>query len=298
MESETLKKQHCLSGETLNLVIDGLYELSPEELAHLQSCEGCRLRYEELKQVDQLLSQSWSIPMDKFDPEAIRRNVANAIAKDNRQRLVLHRKWVAAAASIVLVLGSLVALNPNNSFDFVAPAQDSDSVNIADNSNNAIQYPYQASKPYDVSLNQVQSGPQSVSLQIDKLVPIELTGHNSFMAYLKDAIGVATNSLYDIPDMVEQVWAVDNIEVAAMQLDNMLEILNLNNGQVVWGYNSQGGLTVECDITQGELMQILRNAELLNWDLLTALGPQPENTILPSREFVPVTYTMRIVGTE
>ncbi len=288
-------KHHCLSNETLNAALDGMHEFSPAEAEHLESCEGCSLRMNELRRLDSVLTNHWQLPMDKFDAEKIRRHVSVAIANDNRRKLSVRRHYLAWAASFLLVFTSFFVLRSG-----YEPQPDQSPVMLTANNMSAKntvdvdKYPFYPASGKQ-NLLAVQSA-QSGSLPLDRLIPVDSSGrNNAIMSYLKDFMHTSSSKLVRIAPQVSQVWTVDNLAVAAIQFERLLDILNLNNGQVMWSYDQNGNLVAQCNITKGELMQLVRSAQFLNWALVSSGSPQPENVILPATEYEPVQYTMHII---
>ncbi len=281
-------QQKCLSSEVLNEVIDGVYQLSAIEIDHLHACEGCSLRLQELEKVDSLLKNQWEIPMAQFDQAKIVAQFNSAISESKRRnKLVTMYVGIAASFLFVCYIGYFLY---SNSWLYYTPEPVLNLTNptLAKKATTN-SYPYYSSNYQNVVL-------QSPSrLQLDRLVPMDSDSQYSLVEQLKKTINNSVNVITQIDPKVEHVWLVDNIEIAITQLDSTLEMLNLNNGQSVWKYDHNGNLVAALNLPKGELLQLVKVATEMQWDLLSSQAPQPESIILPVREADKVVYSMQVI---
>lgn len=112
-----------LEFEDISVIADGV-EASAESSAHLERCDECR---ERLRKVRELLVVAQTLPRDIAPPPevwtALRERVARKPRPVSSPRRWMSPKWVAAAAAVVLLAGSVVMLPPNRgkSMKVIAP---------------------------------------------------------------------------------------------------------------------------------------------------------------------------------
>lgn len=102
-----------LQFDDISTIADGA-EPAAEGRVHLDRCAECR---ETLRKVRELVSVAQALPRDVAPPAEVWSAVRLRVAGTSRDRSTPRRRvsvaWVAAAAAVVLVAGSLVMLPPS-----------------------------------------------------------------------------------------------------------------------------------------------------------------------------------------
>ncbi len=290
------EKKYCLNDELFNLALDGEYELTGENLAHLDSCEACRQRYSELRRLHLLLSDYWEIPTKEFSTAFIRFNVHRKLAEEKRNSFIRNIRPLGIAAGALIAAGAVLLLS-----DLFKPIQKNDNaranLNIA-TANEADEYPYYPTRPAIMNNRNALSRRLAVNqlgtLPIDQLIPVDAGRTNTVLLYLKDLLASRQDALTNIDDNVSHVWTTSNTTQAAADLAKLVEILKLQD-KCRWTTDEKGKITLTADLTKGQLLQFVRAAGWYDWDLLSPQAPQPESSILLSAEDEPVHYEMNIV---